>query len=169
MNANELFGLQIRLKSLRAKRDRAAATGQITEAERINAQVLRVKELIAASKAEVARTLHAAVTTLDGSGSSTSKSRNGCESYSERGRNTTLALIPRSAYSSRRDHARPDLLNLSGNDATNATATLRSLRPQLEENSNCRHPFLNTLNIHKTIEAVRFLPRARQTSGGAHD
>lgn len=50
MNANELFGLQVRLKALRARRDHAAAALQITEAERINAQVLRVKELIAAGK-----------------------------------------------------------------------------------------------------------------------
>lgn len=47
MNANELYGLEVRLKGLRARRNKAAAAGQITEAERINADVLRVKELIA--------------------------------------------------------------------------------------------------------------------------
>lgn len=43
---NELYGLQIRLKALRSRRDRAAAALQITEAERINADVLRVKAMI---------------------------------------------------------------------------------------------------------------------------
>lgn len=52
MTENELFGLEVRLKALRARRARAAAALQITEAERINAQVLRVKELIAAGGAD---------------------------------------------------------------------------------------------------------------------
>jgi hypothetical protein len=43
---NELYGLQIRLKALRARRDKAAAALQITEAERINADILRVKAMI---------------------------------------------------------------------------------------------------------------------------
>ena len=47
MTTNELHGLQIRLKALRARRDKAAAALQITEAERINAEVLRVKAMIA--------------------------------------------------------------------------------------------------------------------------
>lgn len=50
MTENELFGLQLRLKALRARRDRAAAALQISKAEQINADVLRVKELIAAAK-----------------------------------------------------------------------------------------------------------------------
>ena len=47
MTGNLTYGLKIRLAALRARRDRAAAALQITEAERINAEVLRVKDMIA--------------------------------------------------------------------------------------------------------------------------
>lgn len=54
MNDNELYGLKIRLEGLRARRDKAAAALNITEAERINADVLRVKAMIAErTKSEV--------------------------------------------------------------------------------------------------------------------
>lgn len=51
MTTNELYGLQIRLKALRARRDKAAAALEITKAERINAEVLRVKAMIAEREA----------------------------------------------------------------------------------------------------------------------
>lgn len=49
--SNELYGLQIRLKALRRRRNEAAASLNITEAERINADVLRVKAMIAERQA----------------------------------------------------------------------------------------------------------------------
>lgn len=48
MTDNLTYGLKIHLAALRARRDKAAAALQITEAERINADVLRVKAMIAA-------------------------------------------------------------------------------------------------------------------------
>lgn len=51
MTPNELYGLEIRLTALRQRRDKAAAALQITEAELINGQVLRVKAIIAQAKA----------------------------------------------------------------------------------------------------------------------
>lgn len=50
---NELYGLKIRLKALRARRDKAAAEHQITEAKRINDNVLRVKAMIEEREAQI--------------------------------------------------------------------------------------------------------------------
>ena len=49
---NELYGLHIRLKALRTRRDKAAAALEITKAEHINADILRVKALIAEQEAQ---------------------------------------------------------------------------------------------------------------------